>query len=91
MLLNESVHNDDLGEIIGNFHGIPVRSWNKKATRTRELVETKRLIAINRFIDMSAEVAGIEKLAVAVPDHEFVDNMGFIRPMYEAPGTSATL
>lgn len=79
-MINGSVHNDDLGEVIGFFHGIPVRSWDAKATDARDLADTRRIIAINHAFDAKA---------VEVPDHEFIDPSGFIRPMHEAPAVAA--
>jgi hypothetical protein len=70
------VHNDDLGNIIGDFHGIPVRGWDAKASAAREVTETRRLIYINRMIDAKAKAAQ----QATVGDHEYIDAMGIIQP-----------
>jgi hypothetical protein len=32
----DSINSDDLGEVVGEFHGVPVRAWDKRSTRKRE-------------------------------------------------------
>ena len=70
------VHNDDLGEIIGNFHGIPVREWNAEASAARQLTETRYLIHLNRNIEAKAKA----QQSPVVSDHEYIDGMGIIQP-----------
>lgn len=86
MLINECVHNDDLGEIVGNFHGIPVRNWDAKATKTRDEADTIQRIADNAESLARRTENGEECFVYQVPDHEFVDKYGFIRPNHELPG-----
>jgi hypothetical protein len=66
------VHVDDLGEIIGNFHGIPVRSWDAKASAARECRDIRLTIYNNHKAEM--------KQQATVADHEHVDIFGIIQP-----------
>jgi hypothetical protein len=68
------VHSDEIGEIIGNFHGIPVRAWDKKASEVRELAETRLLIYNNRKSEAKAQQQA------TVANHEYVDAYGIIQP-----------
>jgi hypothetical protein len=80
MLSNECVHNDDLGRIIGYFHGIPVREWDAKATRVREITDVKRRIKERQLADADRAEAGETAYQYVVPEHEVVDAHGIIRP-----------
>lgn len=84
MLLNESVHNDDLGEIVGSFHGIPVRKWYAKSTAVREVVEVRRRISIRKAMEEEAPLP-----VLALPDHEYVDARGIICPLTQTPAVEA--
>ena len=66
------VHSDDIGEIIGNFHGIPVRVWDAKASAAREARETRLVIYNNRKSEAKANAV--------VADHEYIDAFGIIQP-----------
>jgi len=32
----ESIHNDDLGEVVGHFHGEPIRAWDPTNSKRRD-------------------------------------------------------
>jgi len=32
----QTIHVDDMGEIVGEFYGTPIRQWNASASRKRE-------------------------------------------------------
>ena len=87
MLINESVHNDDLGDVIGFFHGIPVRGWDAKATRVREETEVRvRIYARKQYEMQHAESAEAEApFQYVVPDHEYINGMGIICPLTAQP------
>ena len=44
----QSVHADDIGEVIGIFHGSPIREWYPTSAAVREINETERRLAIAR-------------------------------------------
>jgi hypothetical protein len=69
------VHSEEVGEVIGDFHGIPVRSWDAKGSAVRAVLETRRIIEGNRRSE--AKAAGN-----FTKDHEYVDLAGIIQPSY---------
>lgn len=47
----QTVHLDDIGEIVGEFYGTPVRLWNASASRTREDADMIRRLDYNHDSD----------------------------------------
>ena len=52
----ESIHNDDLGPVIGTFNGNPVRSWDPQDSRARDIVFARERIKHSIGQGIPAEV-----------------------------------
>ena len=44
----QSVHADDIGEIVGEFHGTPIREWYPTEAALREYADAAWRIAVGR-------------------------------------------
>lgn len=42
------VHSEDLGDIVGDFHGTPIRLWYPEETELRQRVDSYRIVIENR-------------------------------------------
>lgn len=50
------IHSDDLGPVVGMFHGVPVRSYNPIAVEDREILDTKIRVRTNSKVESSIEI-----------------------------------
>lgn len=45
ILDNLEIHSDDLGDVVGFFHGTPIREYNAQTTEAREQADVRKRMA----------------------------------------------
>jgi hypothetical protein len=48
ILDNLEIHSDDLGDVVGDFHGTPIRQYDSRATEAREQADARKRMAFAR-------------------------------------------
>jgi hypothetical protein len=44
----QTVHSEDMGEVVGEFYGTPIRQWNASESRKREDADLIQRLESNR-------------------------------------------